>query len=49
MENGYRFELRDMRFPLDDSSPENILARADFNSSLQLLREELRYASSNGR
>ena len=49
MENGYRFELRDMRFPLDDSSPENILARADFNSSLQPLREELRYASSNGR
>jgi hypothetical protein len=49
MENGYRFELRDMRFSLDDSSPENILARADFNSSLQLLREELRYASSNGR
>jgi inner membrane protein len=49
MENGYRFELRDMRFSLDDSSPENILARADFNSSLQLLREELRYASSNSR
>ena len=49
MENGYRFELRDMRFSLDDSSPENILARADFNSSLQPLREELRYASSNGR
>jgi inner membrane protein len=49
MENSYRFELRDMRFPLDDSSPENILARADFDSSLQLLREELRYASSNGR
>lgn len=49
MENGYRFELRDMRFPLDDSSPENILARADFNNSLQLLRQELRYASSSGR
>ena len=49
MENGYRFELRDKRFPLADSSPENILARADFNSSLQLLREELRYASSNSR
>jgi inner membrane protein len=49
MENGYRFELRDMRFPLGDSNPENILARADFNSSLQPLREELRYASSNGR
>jgi inner membrane protein len=49
MENGYRFELRDMRFPLDDSNPENMLARVEFNSSLQLLREELRYASSNGR
>jgi len=49
MENGYRFELRDMRFPLDDSNPENMLARVDFNATLQLLREELRYASSNGR
>ena len=49
MENGYRFELRDMRFPLDVSNPENMLARVDFNATLQLLREELRYASSNGR
>ena len=49
MENGYRFELRDMRFPLGDSNPESILVRVDFNSSLQLLREEVRYASSNGR
>jgi hypothetical protein len=49
MENGYRFELRDMRFPLGDSSPENILAHVDFNSSLQIQREELSYASSNAR
>jgi inner membrane protein len=49
MENGYRFELRDIRFPLGDSSPENILAHVDFNSSLQIQREELSYASSNAR
>jgi len=47
IEEGYRFELRDLRFAPNDTSPENIIARVDFNSSLQIQREELRYASSN--
>jgi membrane-bound metal-dependent hydrolase YbcI (DUF457 family) len=47
IEEGYRFELRDLRFAPNDASPENIIARVDFNSSLQIQREELRYASSN--
>jgi inner membrane protein len=47
IEEGYRFELRDLRFAPNDTSPENIIARVDFNSSLQIQLEELRYASSN--
>jgi inner membrane protein len=47
IEEGYRFELRDLRFAPNDASPENIIARVDFNSSLQIQLEELRYASSN--
>jgi inner membrane protein len=46
VEEGYRFELRDLRFAPNDASPENIIARVDFNSSLQIRLEELRYASS---
>ncbi|MGB8523617.1 MAG: metal-dependent hydrolase, partial [Candidatus Acidiferrales bacterium] len=42
IEEGYRFELRDLRFAPNDASPENIVARADFNSSLQIQLEELR-------
>ncbi len=47
LEDGYRFDLRDLRFPRSDSSPENIIVRVDFNGSLQIRRAELRYASSN--
>jgi inner membrane protein len=46
VEEGYRFELRDLRFAPNDASPENVIARVDFNSSLQIQLEELRYASS---
>jgi len=46
IEDGYRFELRDLRFSPDDTSLENIIVRVDFNSSLQIRLEELRYASS---
>jgi inner membrane protein len=46
-EDGYRFELRDLRFAPNDKSPENIVARVDFNTNLQIRLEELRYASSN--
>lgn len=46
IEEGYRFELRDLRFASNDASPENIIARVDFDSDLQIRLEELRYASS---
>ena len=46
LEDGYRFDLRDLRFPRSDSSPENIIVRVDFNGSLQIRLAELRYASS---
>jgi inner membrane protein len=46
IEEGYRFELRDLRFAPHDASPENIIARVDFDSSLQIRLEELRYTSS---
>ena len=46
IEDGYRFELRDLRFAPNDASPENIIARVDFNSSLQIQLEELHYAFS---
>ncbi len=46
VEDGYRFELRDLRFPAGDTSPENMIVRVDFDSSLRVVREEIRFASS---
>jgi len=46
IEGGYRFELRDLRFAPNDTNPENIIARVEFNSNLQIERQELRFASS---
>jgi hypothetical protein len=45
-EDGYRFELRDLRFATNDRSPENIVARVDFSRNLLIRNEELRYACS---
>jgi membrane-bound metal-dependent hydrolase YbcI (DUF457 family) len=45
-EDGYRVELRDVRFPSGDTSMANIIARVEMNSGLQITREELRFASS---
>jgi inner membrane protein len=46
-EDGYRFDLRDARFPDSDASPANIVVRADLNSSYHVTRQEFRYASSS--
>jgi len=46
-EDGYRFELRDARFPDADTSPANIVVRVDINGSYQVTRQEFRYASSS--
>ena len=48
-EDGYRFELRDFRFPSGDTSAANIIVRVDLDSALQIVREEFRYESSSGR
>lgn len=45
-EDGYRFELRDASFPAGDDSPANMLVRVDLTSGAQIVREEIRYASS---
>jgi inner membrane protein len=46
IEDGYRFELRDLRFPASDTSAENMIVRVDFDSSLRAVRQEIRFASS---
>ena len=45
-EDGYRFELRDLRFPSSDNGPENLLARADLASDFRITLQQIRYASS---
>lgn len=49
LENGTRFELRDLQFAPEDTSPENILARVDFDETLRIKREEFVFASSRKR
>jgi len=46
LDNGSRFELRDLQFASDDTSPANIIVRVDFDVSLRVKREELLFASS---
>ena len=46
-QDGYQFELRDLRFPVGDSSLENIFVRVDLNGKLQIQQEEFRYVFSN--
>ncbi|HYL68480.1 MAG TPA: metal-dependent hydrolase [Candidatus Limnocylindria bacterium] len=49
LENGSRFELRDLQFAHDDTSPANIIVRVDFGDGLQIKREEFLFASSRRR
>ena len=46
-EDGYRFELRDLRFPSGDESPANVVVRIDLDSGFHVMRKEYRYASSS--
>lgn len=45
-EDGYRVELRALRFPAADQSPANIIARIEVDASMHIVRQQLRYASS---
>lgn len=49
MEDDYRVELRDARFPEGDDSPSNVVLRIDLTSNLQVRREELLFASAANR
>jgi membrane-bound metal-dependent hydrolase YbcI (DUF457 family) len=46
MEDDYRVELRDARFPEGDDSPSNVVLRIDLASNLEIRREELLFASA---
>ena len=46
LEDGYRFEIHDMRFASDDLDPANIFVRVDFDSHLRVLRQQFLFASS---
>lgn len=46
VENGYRFEVRDLRFASGDTEPANVFVRVDLDSGLQIKRDEFRFASS---
>jgi inner membrane protein len=46
LEDGYRFELRDMQFVGDDNSPADIFVRVDLDSGLHVRHEGFRFASS---
>ena len=45
-DEGYRFTLRDMRFPAGDGSADNILVRVELDADLRVMSEEFRYANS---
>ncbi len=47
-EDGYRVDLRDLRFPSGDQSAENLFLRVELDADLQIVREQLRFASSGG-
>lgn len=45
-DEGYRFTLRDMRFPAGDGSADNILVRVELDADLRVMSEEFRCANS---
>ena len=49
MEDDYRVDVRDARFPEEDDAAANVLLRVDLSSNLQIRREELLFASSANR
>jgi inner membrane protein len=49
LENGSRFELRDLQFARDDTSRANIMVRVDFDDSLRIKRQDLLFATSRNR
>ncbi|MGB9405202.1 MAG: metal-dependent hydrolase [Candidatus Acidiferrales bacterium] len=48
-EDGFHFELRDLRFPAGSASNDNIVAVIDLDSQLRVLRERFRFARERNR
>jgi len=46
LEGDYRVEIRDLRFPPDDTAPANIFVRIDLSGEMQLRRQSFRFESS---
>lgn len=46
LEDGYRFEIHDMRFASDDLDPANLFVRVDFDSRLAIRSQQFLFASS---
>ncbi|MDE3109574.1 MAG: metal-dependent hydrolase [Acidobacteriota bacterium] len=46
LEDGYRFEIHDMRFASDDLDPANLFVRVDFDSHLAMRSQQFLFASS---
>lgn len=46
LEDGYRFEIHDLRFASDDYDPANIFVRVDFDSRLHVRNQRFLFASS---
>jgi membrane-bound metal-dependent hydrolase YbcI (DUF457 family) len=46
LEDGYRFELRDLQFAPGDLNLENIFVRVDFDASLRIIRQQFLFAAS---
>lgn len=46
---GYRVSIRDLRFALDDSSPDNIVAVVELDPNAKVITQKLAYATSSDR
>jgi hypothetical protein len=46
LEDGYRFEVHDLQFASGDLSAENTFVRVDLSSRLQIVKQEILFASS---
>jgi membrane-bound metal-dependent hydrolase YbcI (DUF457 family) len=46
LEDGYRFEIHDLRFASDDDDPANIFVRVDFDGGLRITSQQFLFASS---
>lgn len=46
LEDGYRFEIHDLRFASEDADPANLFLRVDFDSHLAIRSQQILFASS---